>query len=204
MAVGRAPRCARPRPHGPGGGGSGGSSTCPERTSSMCASWISGSADEVAVGPDEDPLGPDLDVDPRVVPVEQAAHELRRVHLLRRRQLLRRLAQVALAVRVEVAVVDLGDALDEDGDAAVDPRPGRVGEQQRDLRVAGRVVGLLRVAEAGGDVDRRPAGLVVGRHRPGDRLPAGVDRRVLGGDEAVEDVLDLLREARVTSMLGSG
>ena len=43
---------------------------------------------QVAVGPDEDPLGADLDVDPCVVPVEQPAQGLGRVHLLGRRKLL--------------------------------------------------------------------------------------------------------------------
>ena len=64
-----------------------------------------------------------------------------------------------------------------------------VGEQQRHTRVPVRVVGLLRVAEAGGDVDRGAALLVVRGHRPGDRLLAGVDRRELGGDEALEALL---------------
>ena len=141
---------------------------------------------EVAVGPDQDPLRADLDVDPRVVPVERPAHELRRMQLLRRRQLLARLARVAVAVRRQIILVDDRRALDEDLDPARDPGSGRVGEEQRDTRRAAGVVGLLRVPEPGRDVDRRRAVVVERRQRPGDRLPARVDRRQLRRDEALE------------------
>src|SRR3954451_15616526 len=56
------------------------------------------------------------------------------------------------------------------------------------------IVGLLRIAEAGGHVDRRPALAVVRGHGPGDRLPRGVDGRELTGDEPLERVTDLKRE----------
>jgi hypothetical protein len=59
------------------------------------------------------------------------------------------------------------------------------------VRVAPGVVGLLGVADAGGDVNAALAAVVVGRDRPRDRLAARVDRRVLGGDEALEDGLDV-------------
>ena len=80
-------------------------------------------------------------------------------------------------------------------DPGVDPRARRVGEQERDRGVSPRVLGLLRVAEAGGDVDRAAPLPVVGGDRPGDRLLARVDRRVLAGDEALEDVAHVLRQA---------
>src|SRR4029079_7253333 len=138
---------------------------------------------DVPGGPHEDALRAHMDVDARVVPVEQAADQLRRMHLPGRRELLPGLAPVALAVRRQVAVVDLGAAVDEDLDAAADPGAGGVGEQEGDVRVTPRVPRLLWVAEAGGHVDARPAVLVIRRHRPDDWLLSRVDRRVLARDE---------------------
>ncbi len=125
---------------------------------------------EVAVAPDEHALRAHVDIDPRVVPAELPAQERGRVHLLRGRQLLAAFLPVALAVGVQVRVVDLCGPLHEHGTGCVDAGPGRVAEQQRDLRVALGVIGLLRVAEPGREVDRAGAGLVVRGHRPGDRL----------------------------------
>jgi hypothetical protein len=131
-----------------------------------------------------------VDVDPRQVPPDEAVEHLRRHLLLRGRQLLPHLAPVALAVGVEVAVVHLGRALDEHQGRALQAAAARIREQHRDLRVRARVVGLLRVAEPGGDVDAGVAGVVVGRERPGDRLPAPVDGGHLRRDEPVEDLLN--------------
>ena len=144
--------------------------------------------------PDVHPLRPDVHVDPLEVPVEQALDRPGRQHRLRGGQLLHGLARVALAVRIEVAVVDRPGPLDENGGRIAHAGARGVGEEQRDLGVRGRVVGLFRIAKAGGDVDALGAGLVVRRHRPGDGLPAPVDRRVLGRDEPVEDLLDVLRQ----------
>jgi hypothetical protein len=80
----------------------------------------------IAVRPDEDPLRAHVHVDAGVVPAQHPADRRRRMHVLRPRQLLLRLAEVAVGVCVEVALVDFGHALDEYLDAAFDPRPGRV------------------------------------------------------------------------------
>ena len=149
-----------------------------------------------SVAPDEDALRTDVDVDPGEVPVEEALHRPRRRHAADGRQLLDRLAGIALAVLVEVAVVDLRRALHQHRGRILELAARRIGEEQRDQRVRGRVVGLLRIAEPGRHVDGHLSGPVVGRDRPGDRLPAPVDRRVLGRDEPVEDCLDVLRKRR--------
>jgi uncharacterized protein (DUF779 family) len=112
------------------------------------------------------------------------------MHALGLRQLLDALSQVAVTVRGEVCVVDPGCALDKNRARVLDPRSGRVGEEERDLRVALGVPGLLRQADARVHVDRAGARPVVRRHRPGDRLAGVVDRRVLRRDEALEDLLD--------------
>jgi hypothetical protein len=148
----------------------------------------------ITVGPEEDTLGPDLHVEARVVPVEDPAQRLRGMHVLGHRQLLAGLAPVALAVGDQVAVVDLGRALDEHPAALVDPRARRIGEEQADPRVGAGVICLLRIAESRRDVDRLGAVVVIGGHRPGDRLLIGVDRRVLAGDVAGEGLADLVRE----------
>jgi hypothetical protein len=147
---------------------------------------------EVALRPDEYPLRAHLDVDARVVEVEGAPQQLRRMHLHRGWELGGRLAHVALGVRLQVPVVDGGRPLDEQPDPALDSRPGGVREEQRDARVPGRLIGLLRVAEAGGDVDCRGALGVIGGDRPGDGLLGGVDRGQLTGDEPLERVAYLL------------
>jgi hypothetical protein len=74
----------------------------------------------ILAGPDEDPLGPHLHVDPLVVPAEEALEEPRRLLLLRDRELFPHLPLVALPVRGQVAIVDLRRPLHEDADAAVD------------------------------------------------------------------------------------
>src|SRR3954470_1209702 len=66
----------------------------------------------VAVRPHVAPLRPHVYVDARVVPAEPLADEGRRLPRLRGRQLLPGLAEVALAVGLEIAIVDRGDALD--------------------------------------------------------------------------------------------
>ena len=98
-------------------------------------------------------------------------------------ELLGRLALVALAVGVEVAVVDLGDALHEHHRRPSMPLP--VGSENSSATFGLRrgVVGLLRVAEAGGHADVRVAGPVEGRDGPRDRPSARVDRRELARDE---------------------
>jgi hypothetical protein len=135
-----------------------------------------------------------VDVDPREVPVEEAPHRLGRQLRLRLGQLRGGLADVALAVRIEVVVVHGSYSLDQHHRRALHPAARRVGEEQRDLRVALGVARLLRVAKPGGDADAFAAAVVVRRDRPGDRLAVRVDRRQLGGDEALEDLLDVLRQ----------
>src|SRR3954468_24246460 len=83
-------------------------------------------------------------------------------------QLLREVAPVARAQAVEVGVVHPRRALDEHHRRGVEAAAARVGEQQRDARVALGVVGLLRVADAGRDVDAALAVVVVRRERPRD------------------------------------
>src|SRR5437588_300317 len=59
----------------------------------------------VLPAPHEYPLGPDVDVDPGVIPVEQPAQRLRRGQARAPRKLPRRLSRVAPAVGLEVAIV---------------------------------------------------------------------------------------------------
>src|ERR1700760_285776 len=68
----------------------------------------------VAGAPDVHPLGPDVDVDPRVVPADEALDRVGELAPGERGELLGRLAGVALSVSLEVPVVDVGRALDED------------------------------------------------------------------------------------------
>ena len=124
------------------------------------------------------------------VPAEEAPERVRRQPADGAGQLLGRLAGVALAIGVEVPVVDLGGSLDEHHRRIGQAAPGRIGEQQRDERVRARVVGLLRIAEPGGDVDARIARPVIRRDGPGDRLAGAVDGGQLGRDEPVEHRLD--------------
>ena len=82
---------------------------CPVRTSSRCAPYIVGSRVALAAGPDEDPLGPDVDVDVRaaaVLDLRRALHEDHR----------RRLGEQQRDVRVGDAVAGLVDVAAHDGD----------------------------------------------------------------------------------------
>jgi hypothetical protein len=149
-------------------------------------------ARDVAAGPDVDALRTNVDVEARVVPEHEALEEVRRLHVLGGGQLLQRLALVALAIGVQVVVVDLRDALDEHHRRVLQAAACGIGEQQRHARVGARVERLLGVAEPGRHIDGAGALPVVGRHGPRDGMVGRVDRRVLGGDEAGEDLLDVL------------
>jgi hypothetical protein len=83
----------------------------------------------IPIRPDKDPLRPHLDVHALVVPAEQTLEDPRRHHRLGGGELHERLAPVTLAVRRQVAVVDLGHALDQNADAALDPGAGGIREQ---------------------------------------------------------------------------
>ena len=151
----------------------------------------------VAVGPHVHPLRPHVDVDPGVVPEEEPLPQgLGRRLGLGVRQLRGRLALVAGAVGVEIALVDLRRPLEEHHRRPVEAAARRVGEQQGDLRIGLGVARLLRVADAGGDVDAAGLDVVVGGDRPGDRPPARVEGRELRRDEGVEDLTDLLGKRR--------
>ena len=188
----------RPRPAAAGGARrapSGGSSMWPERTSSRWASWIVGLLRQVAVRPDEDPLGADLDVEPRVVPVEQAAQRLRagasssspaasrRTRAGSARAFASRSSSSTVAVPWTSTLIALSS-----------PDPVGSEKSRATLGWARASSAFFGIAEAGGHVDRRPARLVVGGDRPGDRLLPRVDGRELAGDEALEGVADLLRQ----------
>src|SRR5579859_1752790 len=137
------------------------------------------------------PLGADVYIDAREVPLEEAANGPGRKELHDRGQLLGRLALVALAVGVEIAVVDLGRALNEHHGRILETAAGGIGEEQRHEWIGSAVVGLLGISEPGGDVDAQAPGRVIRGDRPGDRLAGAVDRGQLGGDEAVEHRLDV-------------
>ena len=107
------------------------------------------------------------------------------------RELVGHLALVALAVGVEVRVVDARGALDEDHRRVRHAAAGRVGEEQRDVRVARGVVGLLRVADAGRDVDAALAGAEVGRDGPHDGAAVRVDGHELAREVALGGLLEL-------------
>ena len=95
----------------------------------------SGSRGDVAAAPDVDALRPDVHVDARVVPAEEAPQRSSGGLIsFGAGQLLARLALVAArGSRVEVAVVDVGRALHEHRRRRAQPAAGGVGEQQRDL-----------------------------------------------------------------------
>ena len=118
--------------------------------------------------------------------------------LLGLRQLLAALAEVALAVGLEVRVVHLRRALHQHGARVLDAR------SRWDPRTAATRGGCAPRRRPSSDsrcpvvtsIAPAPA-LVVGRDRPGDRLARRVDGRQLRGDEALEDLLHVCRERAV-------
>src|SRR5205085_9228497 len=124
-----------------------------------------GLAGTIALAPYVHALWSHVYIDPHEVPIEHAANRLRRVETLGSGKLREALARIALPVLHEVAVVDRGRALDQHRARIIDPRPGRVREEQRDLRIALRISGLLGMAEPRCHVDRAVARAVVRRHR---------------------------------------
>src|SRR3954453_19850458 len=91
-----------------------------------------GALAQVTIRPDEDALWPHLDVDPRVVPVEERPDRFRRLHLLGPGHLLPGLAHVAVGVGLQIRVVDAGGALAQAPDAAPPPGPRRIGKEESD------------------------------------------------------------------------
>ena len=74
------------------------------------------------------------------------------------------------------------------------PGPDRIGEQQRDLRVAPRALGLGRIGEPCRDVERSTAD--IRRRRDRDRRAAARQARVRARDRALEDVEQAVGPAR--------
>ncbi len=85
---------------------------------------------DVRATPHVHPLGPDVDVDPGVVPAEEALERVRRLELGGARQLLDRLSPVPLTVGVKIVIVDVRRALDEHHRGAGEAAAVRLGEQQ--------------------------------------------------------------------------